>query len=95
MENANLNKILKYNDESIILGEDLRVISKKEIANFKEKYHCKIEGLIPLIDISNNDFIVYISSKNTFGIYNIVDEILFEEDIDITDIINKLDSYNK
>ena len=96
INNQNLNRILKsINDESIFLDEDLRLICKREIEHFEEQYQCKIEGLVPLIDISNNDFIVYICAKNTFGMYNIVDELLFEEDIDITEIINKLDLYNK
>ncbi len=94
--NQNLNRILNsVNDESIFLDEDLRLICKREVEHFEERYQCKIEGLIPLIDISNNDFIVYICAKNTFGIYNIVDELLLEEDVDITEIINKLDLYNK
>lgn len=96
INNQNLNRILNsVNDESIFLDEDLRLIGKREVEHFEERYQCKIEGLIPLIDISNNDFIVYICAKNTFGIYNIVDELLLEEDVDITEIINKLDLYNK
>lgn len=96
INNQNLNRILNsVNDESIFLDEDLRLICKREVEHFEERYQCKIEGLIPLIDISNNDFIVYICAKNTFGIYNIVDELLLEEDVDITEIINKLDLYNK
>lgn len=96
INNQNLNRILNsVNDESIFLDEDLRLICKREVEHFEEWYQCKIEGLIPLIDISNNDFIVYICAKNTFGIYNIVDELLLEEDVDITEIINKLDLYNK
>lgn len=96
INNQNLNRILNsVNDESIFLDEDLRLICKREVEHFEERYQCKIEGLIPLIDISNNDFIVYICVKNTFGIYNIVDELLLEEDVDITEIINKLDLYNK
>ena len=96
INNQNLNRILNsVNDESIFLDEDLRLICKREVEHFEERYQCKIEGLISLIDISNNDFIVYICAKNTFGIYNIVDELLLEEDVDITEIINKLDLYNK
>ena len=84
INNQNLNRILNsVNDESIFLDEDLRLICKREVEHFEERYQCKIEGLIPLIDISNNDFIVYICAKNTFGIYNIVDELLLEEDVDI------------
>lgn len=38
---------------------------------------------------------IRIDSFNWYIKYNIVDELLFEEDIDITKIINKLDLYNK
>lgn len=38
---------------------------------------------------------IRIDSFNRYIKYNIVDELLFEEDIDITEIINKLDLYNK
>lgn len=93
IDNHNLNKILKYvSDKPILFEENLRLISKREIENFENEYKCKVDGLIPLIDVSDNDFIVYICDKKTFGMYNIVDELLFNEDYDVTEIIKKLDS---
>lgn len=93
INNQNLNKILNHiGDEPILFEEDYRLISKREIENFEKEYQCKIDGLIPLIDASNNDFIVYICDRNTFGMYNIVDELLFNEDYDITEVIKQLDN---
>ena len=96
IDNQNLNKILNYvSDKPILFKENCRLISKREIENFGKEYQCKIDGLIPLIDVSDNDFIVYICNKNTFGMYNIVDELLFNEDYDVTEIITQLDSSKK
>lgn len=69
------------------------MISKREIENFENEYQCKIDGIIPLIDVSDNDFIVYICDKNAFGMYNIVDKLLFNEDYDVTEIIKQLENY--
>lgn len=69
------------------------MISKREIENFENEYQCKIDGIIPLIDVSDNDFIVYICDKNAFEMYNIVDELLFNEDYDVTEIIKQLENY--
>lgn len=94
INNQNLNKILNYvGDEPILFEENRRLISKREIENFEEEYQCKIDGLIPLVDISDNDFIVYICDKNIFGMYNIVDELLFNENYDVTEIIKQLEVY--
>ena len=94
INNQNLNKILNYvSDEPILFEENRRLISKREIENFEEEYQCKIDGLIPLVDVSDNDFIVYIFDKNIFGMYNIVDELLFNENYDVTEIIKQLEVY--
>lgn len=69
------------------------MISKREIENFENEYQCKIDEIIPLIDVSDNDFIVYICDKNAFGMYNIVDKLLFNEDYDVTEIIKQLENY--
>lgn len=93
INNQNLNKILNYVcDDPVLFEENHRLLSKREIENFEKEYQCKINGLIPLIDVSDNDFIVYICDKNIFGIYNIVDELLFNEDYNINEIIKQLDN---
>ena len=90
-DNIKLNKIISsITNDSVILKEDLRLLSKQEIENFKEDNMCEIDGLVPLFDISNNDFIVYIINSDTFGIYNIVDELLYEKNYNIDEIINLL-----
>ncbi len=94
INNQNLNTILNYvSDEPILFEENHRLISKRKIENFENEYQCKIDGIIPLIDVSDNDFIVYICDKNAFGMYNIVDELLFNEDYDVTEIIKQLENY--
>lgn len=94
INNQNLNTILNYvSDEPILFEENHRLISKREIENFENEYQCKIDGIIPLIDVYDNDFIVYICDKNAFGMYNIVDELLFNEDYDVTEIIKQLENY--
>ena len=42
--------------------------------------------------VLDNDFTVYICDKNIFGMYNIVDESLFNENYNITEIIKQLEA---
>lgn len=83
LKNKKLNTILNYVcDEPIFFAESKRLLSKDEIENFEEQCECKINDYIPLIDIYDNDFIVYDSINNVFGVFNIVDESFFEKDIE-------------
>lgn len=94
INNEKLNKILNYiNDESVFFKEDARLISKSEIENFEKECQCNINGMIPLIDVFNNDFIVYICDSDLFGMYNIVDELLFDKNYKIDEVIAQLDDY--
>lgn len=47
--------------------------------------------LIPLIDISDNDFICFDIIKNKFKVFNIVDESSYNEMDSLTQIINELE----
>lgn len=83
LKDKKLNTILNYVcDEPIFFAESKRLLSKDEIENFEEQCECKINDYIPLIDTHDNDFIVYDSINNVFGVFNIVDEIFFEKDIE-------------
>ena len=92
IKNEKLNTILNYvGKDAIFFTESKRLLSKDEIENFEEQCECKINDYIPLIDTNDNDFIVYDSINNVFGMFNIVDESFFEKDID--KIIEELKTY--
>ena len=93
IKNEKMKKILSYvSDTPIFFAENKRLLSKDEIENFEQQYECKINIYIPLIDIYDNDFIVFDSQNEIFGLFNIVDEIFFKK-IDIDKIIEELKKF--
>lgn len=88
-----MKKILSYvSDTPIFFAENKRLLSKDEIENFEQQYECKINIYISLIDIYDNDFIVFDSQNEIFGLFNIVDETFFKK-IDIDKIIEELKKF--
>lgn len=94
INNKELKTILNYVDnDSIFFNDDMRLLSKDEIENFEEQCDCKIGKYIPLIDVYDNNFIVYDLDNDNFLLYNIVDEISFNKNFDIKNIIDKMNKY--
>ncbi|MTO50817.1 hypothetical protein GMC37_13140, partial [Turicibacter sanguinis] len=59
-------------------GRAFRRITQKERANSKEylDFDFEKERLIPLFDLSDNNYIVYQTNKNSYGIFNLIDEVI-------------------
>ena len=86
------NKILldlleKVNRERIFLEDNQRLLSEDEILNYNAELEIVIKNIIPLIEFYDNNFLVYDELEKKFKMFNIVDE-LFYENLKITNKYN-------
>lgn len=83
--------ILNLCEQSIDLGDGfaLRFLSIDEILNPAENFGTDYSeiGIIPLIDTFNNDFLVYNVNERMFQMYNISEDIDFEDFDSIVEFI--------
>lgn len=76
--NNELQEILKYvGDEPLFFYDEMRLLSKDEILNYQEELNIKMDNIIPLIDLYDNNFLIYNINENVFEKLNIVDETIF------------------
>lgn len=75
-----IKKILSSNKETIFLSGERRILSYDEVLQAKDQLHVDFiaYGIIPLIDCYDNNFIVYDYKNNTWNMFNIVDECIFD-----------------
>ena len=73
-------------------GRVFRKITPKEQANPKEylDFDFQTEQLIPLFDLSDNNYIVYQTNKNSYGIFNLIDEVVTDEQENFLKLIKSL-----
>ena len=73
-------------------GRAFRRITQKERANSKEylDFDFEKERLIPLFDLSDNNYIVYQTNKNSYGIFNLIDEVITDEQENFLKLIKSL-----
>ncbi len=69
--------------------EDWRTVSFEELLNSTEylKYGFVDKGLLPVVDVSDNDYIVFNSKSEMWEKYNIIDELSFDEAEDIKELL--------
>lgn len=88
--NIELKTILSLvSDMPVFYEQNKKLLSVDEIINYKENLNITDE-LIPLIYLSDNDFVVYDINTNNFALYNIVDDLFFENLRSINDYINSI-----
>ena len=65
----------------------IRALSLDEIANSSNELLINFQklGLVPLLDLCDNDYVVYHIKENCWYKFNIVDEILFDRQQRIID----------
>ena len=86
IKNKELHEILKYvKAEPIFFSEGMRLLSEEEIINYKEELDIVFNNIIPLIDLYDNDFLIYNINETAFEKLNIVDGTFFGK----TDTIKK------
>ncbi len=89
IDNTELQEILKYvKDEPIFFYDEMRLLSEDEIVNYKEELNIEMDNIIPLIDLYDNDFLIYNINENVFEKLNIEEEITFGK-------INSIEEYLK
>ena len=84
-----LKKIISNNEETIFLDDGVRILAFKEILNAKEELHVdfKADGIIPVADCGENDFIVYHFKETFWSKFNIIDEISLKKEKSIEALI--------
>ena len=94
IDNNELQEILKYvEEEPIFFYDEMRLLSKEEIINYKEELNVEMDNIIPLIDLYDNDFLVYNIAENVFGKLSIDDETFFERTNSIENYLKLLREY--
>lgn len=92
IENEELQAILKYvKDEPLFFGEEKRLLSKGEITNYKNEFNIDIDmDIIPLIDLYDNNFLIYNIAENKFQMMDISDDTFWKDVASIRDYINEI-----
>lgn len=89
INNNELQEILKYvEDEPVFFYDEMRLLSKEEIINYKKELNIEMDNIIPLIDLYDNNFLIYNINENVFEKLNIVDKTIFGK-------INSIEEYLK
>ena len=91
INNKELQEILKYvEEEPVFLSSEMRLLSKEEILNYKEELSVEMDNIIPLIDLYDNNFLIYNITEDVFEKINIVDETVFGKTNTIENYLNLL-----
>lgn len=91
INNKELQEILKYvKEEPVFLSNEMRLLSKEEILNYKEELSVEMDNIIPLIDLYDNNFLIYNITEDVFEKLNIVDETVFGKTNTIENYLNLL-----
>lgn len=78
--NAELNDILEYVDKKrpIFFDDDKRLLSSDEIINYKKDLQISLD-IIPLVDLQDNNFLVFDISAQKFKLCDISEEEMYKE----------------
>ena len=82
-----IKRIVSSNDQSVLIEPGKRLLSYAEIKNADEWLETDFHGLqmIPVFDFYDNDFLVYCFNTDTWGLFNIIEGVLFDEKNDLKD----------
>lgn len=77
-----LRILTQYPSPELFDENESRTLSLDEILHAEEDNDVpfKSKNIIPIADVGDNDFIVYSGTKDTWCMYNILDETIFNED---------------
>lgn len=93
-DNKELKEIMNYVKEKpvffLVNGNECRLLSKEEINDYKTHLQTNIDNIVPLIDLMDNNFIVYVKEENNFKILNITDDILYKNVEHINSYIERI-----
>lgn len=93
-DNKELKEIMNYVKEEpvffLVNGNECSLLSKEEINDYKTYLQTNIDNIVPLIDLMDNNFIVYVIEENNFKMLNITDDILYKNVDDINSYIEMI-----
>ena len=80
IESDEVRGILSLASKRMAVG-DLRLLSTAEIASFEDIANIDLSSmdLLPVFDAFDNDFVVYKLKEGTWSMFNIVDQVEFNE----------------
>lgn len=86
---AEVKQILSFSKESIFFDDGFRALSLAEVLGAWRELHVdfRAQGLVPLFDCGENDFIVYHIRDNVWSKYNIVDGTVFKKRDKLEDLL--------
>ena len=78
------------------MENNIRLLSYNEIRDAEQDLHVNFiaRKLLPLFDCSDNNFIVYNLTNNTWSYFNIVDQITYGESNTLEEVLNKESNIN-
>lgn len=79
--NEDLSKIISCAEKENFFDEDRRALSYKEILNPVRYMGIDFvsKGLIPLVDIYDNTYVVYIITEKKYALYSATDDLTFKK----------------
>lgn len=84
-----IKKMISFVDDVIFLENSYRLLSYDEILNAEDELKVEFgkQGVLPLIDCGENDFISYGTNDGSWFVFNIVDEIRFKERESLSELL--------
>lgn len=84
-----IKQMISQSEESVFFDDDWRTLSLSEIAEADTDLHTAFveKGMIPVIDCSENDFIVYHFADAIWSKYNIIEECTFKKKSSLEELL--------
>lgn len=84
-----IQQIISYATESVFFDDGTRILSFAEIEDADKDLHVDFvkRKLLPLADYGDNDFIVYHCNNDTYSMFNIIDECIFQNSSTLGDLL--------
>lgn len=75
-----IKQILSTNIDPVPLEDDMVLLSYDQIIHSESYYGYDflVNGMLPLIDLFENDYVVYLINENKYGKYNTIMEMLYD-----------------
>ena len=76
-----IQRIVSNNDSPLFFEGNVRILSLTEILHASSDLHVDFisQGILPLADRGDNDFVVYLFREKKWSLFNITDELLFKQ----------------
>lgn len=84
-----IQKMVSYSEAGIFFDDGYRTLSVAEILEAEHDLHVDFisQHMIPVIDCSENDFVVYLFCDKVWSKFNIVDECFFKRRTSLHDLM--------